>query len=209
VELNDKGFDNALFITNASQISERTVALSELIFGKHSRISYSADLADPVSISPVCFEKAVILGKSINLFSRTWDAARFREVVTAQLGVTFKKEFITLCLRRTTRKLVNHKALVDLLLSKGRGLLVKVGYLEYLTFVEQVSLMARTAVLVAVHGAGLTNSIFLPPGAAVLEISPFGFNYRAHFHQCGTVLCSLRYIIQRNRQYKERTHSAI
>ncbi len=41
-----------------------------------------------------------------------------------------------------------------------------------LTFAQQVEAMARTAVLVGVHGAGLVNSLFLPKGSAVIELLP-------------------------------------
>jgi hypothetical protein len=180
VELNDKGFDNAIFLAHRHQMSDWALAVARLALGGDVHMSYSPDLADLASRAPVCFEKAVVLGKSINIFSGTWDAVRFREVVTAQLGVTFRKDTITLCLRRNVRRLFDHGALVDLLESKSRGLPVKVAYFEDLTFLEQVLLMSRTAILVAVHGAGLTNSIFLPVGAAVLEISPFRFNYNLY-----------------------------
>uniref|UniRef100_A0A0G4FLN5 Glycosyltransferase 61 catalytic domain-containing protein n=1 Tax=Chromera velia CCMP2878 TaxID=1169474 RepID=A0A0G4FLN5_9ALVE len=40
---------------------------------------------------------------------------------------------------------------------------------------EQAELMAETDVLVTVHGAGLTNGMFLSQNAAVIEIFPFAF----------------------------------
>jgi hypothetical protein len=36
----------------------------------------------------------------------------------------------------------------------------------------QVELFSRTSVLIGMHGAGFTNSIFMPPGGAIVEIVP-------------------------------------
>lgn len=47
--------------------------------------------------------------------------------------------------------------------------------MEDLSFARQVDLMRETAVLAAPHGAGLTNMLFCPEGAAVLEIADLGF----------------------------------
>merc|ERR1712048_1184105 len=41
-------------------------------------------------------------------------------------------------------------------------------------FAAQVEVVAHTRVLVGAHGQGLFNLIFLPPGAAVVEIPPCG-----------------------------------
>lgn len=42
--------------------------------------------------------------------------------------------------------------------------------MEDLTFPEQVSLMQKVRYLVSVHGAGLTNMMFMPEGSSVLEL---------------------------------------
>ena len=47
--------------------------------------------------------------------------------------------------------------------------------MEELDFAAQVALMRSTAVLVAPHGAGLTNMIFCPRGAHIVEIADLGF----------------------------------
>ncbi|GGK38262.1 glycosyltransferase family 61 protein [Salinarimonas ramus] len=69
------------------------------------------------------------------------------------------------------RHLLSEDALRPLLEARGFTL-VK---MEDLGFAEQVALMRRTRVLVAPHGAGLTNMMFCPPGAQIVEIGDPGF----------------------------------
>lgn len=47
--------------------------------------------------------------------------------------------------------------------------------MEDLSFEHQIALMKQTAVLFAPHGAGLTNMMFCPPGAHVVEIADLSF----------------------------------
>jgi hypothetical protein len=47
--------------------------------------------------------------------------------------------------------------------------------MEALSFSEQRALMGRTRALAGPHGAGLTNQLFCPAGASVLEIADLGF----------------------------------
>ena len=50
--------------------------------------------------------------------------------------------------------------------------------LAHLSFAEQIEVMSRTDVLAAVHGAGLTHAMFLPPEASVVELLPPGFGHK-------------------------------
>lgn len=43
---------------------------------------------------------------------------------------------------------------------------------EDLTFDEQVSLMQESSVLISIHGAALTNMVFMPAGGAIVELLP-------------------------------------
>ena len=42
---------------------------------------------------------------------------------------------------------------------------------EDMSFVEQMTLAASASILAGVHGAGLTNMLFMPPGSKVLELT--------------------------------------
>jgi capsular polysaccharide biosynthesis protein len=68
--------------------------------------------------------------------------------------------------RARKRRIVNEAAVADLLSQSG----FQIVYAEELTFEQQVKLCSRTRYLVSNHGAGLTNMLFLPAGAAVLEL---------------------------------------
>lgn len=66
----------------------------------------------------------------------------------------------------STRRILNEKALFDALLPFG---FEKV-YLENLSIADQAALFASAELIVAPHGAGLTNLIFCDPGTKVIEI---------------------------------------
>ncbi|UOQ97071.1 glycosyltransferase family 61 protein [Hymenobacter sp. 5317J-9] len=68
--------------------------------------------------------------------------------------------------RQRLRRLLNETAIEPLLTQYGFETL----YFEELSFAEQVRLMTETTVLVGVHGANLTNMLFMRPGATVVEL---------------------------------------
>ena len=45
------------------------------------------------------------------------------------------------------------------------------------TFEEQFELFSSHGILIAPHGAGLTNTMFLPPGAVVMEMFPYHMHH--------------------------------
>lgn len=69
------------------------------------------------------------------------------------------------------RKMIDEAALEAALIDRGFDVLRP----ERLTVAEQVALMRETSVLVGPSGAALTNAIFLPDGAKVIEIAPENF----------------------------------
>ena len=52
---------------------------------------------------------------------------------------------------------------------------VWVGELDDMSFVEQVRLLQKTSIFVAVHGAAHTLMMFLPPQAIIVEIMPYKY----------------------------------
>ena len=72
--------------------------------------------------------------------------------------------------KKIFRTFQNEKELIKMLES-GKKMSVEVADLSEMSFDEQVLLMRRTSILIGAHGAGLTNLIFLPPQAIVVELS--------------------------------------
>ena len=73
--------------------------------------------------------------------------------------------------RASLRRLVNEDGIWPILEAAGFERVL----MEEFSFEAQVALMRETAVLVAPHGAGLTNMIFCPPGTHVVELADLGF----------------------------------
>jgi hypothetical protein len=65
------------------------------------------------------------------------------------------------------RRLLGEEALAPALRRAGFDLVA----MEALSLSDQIALMARTQVLLAPHGAGLTNMLFCPPGTRIGEIA--------------------------------------
>lgn len=66
------------------------------------------------------------------------------------------------------RTIVNEKSLITKLKNIG----VEIYCFDKLSFVEQVIIMMDTYCLVSIHGAALTNMMFMPEGGSILEILP-------------------------------------
>lgn len=64
------------------------------------------------------------------------------------------------------RKIVNEEQLVKMLQEKGFYCIA----LETLSWKEQVALFRYCEVLFSIHGAGLANCVFMPPGGTVIEV---------------------------------------
>ncbi|CAI5482264.1 unnamed protein product [Closterium sp. Yama58-4] len=47
---------------------------------------------------------------------------------------------------------------------------------------EQMALFQHTALFISMHGASLSNLIFLPPGSSILELFPLKFHSEAYNH---------------------------
>ena len=64
------------------------------------------------------------------------------------------------------RRLLNEEEILPVLKDYG----YEVVFAEELSFVEQVKLFANTSSFISLHGAGLTNLMFMPLGSKVMEI---------------------------------------
>ena len=74
--------------------------------------------------------------------------------------------------RQNIRKIANERDLIDLLTKLGFETI----FFEDFTFEEQVKIMMETAVMISVHGANLTNMLFMNPGSLVIELMNKNFN---------------------------------
>src|SRR5262249_57485244 len=103
----------------------------------------------------------------------------FRRFVLDGLGFPFQTgQHVTLIRRgrsegRTaTRQIDNEGALLRALESAIGSSAVQVVDFAECSYVEQIRTVLDSRVLIGVTGAGLTNLVWLPPGAAVVEIVP-------------------------------------
>ncbi|KAL0380132.1 UNVERIFIED_CONTAM: Alpha-1,3-arabinosyltransferase XAT2 [Sesamum angustifolium] len=103
--------------------------------------------------------------------------------------------------RKKTRHLVNEGEVTNLGRSLGFDVVVR-------EMGGQVSLVARFVnsfdVMVGVHGAGLTNMVFLPKNAVVIQIVPLGLDFLAkHYFQLPAKDMKLKYL-----EYKVRLNES-
>jgi len=81
----------------------------------------------------------------------------------------------------TKRRIVNEAEVTDYLKREG----FEVVFWEKLSFSEQVQVAAQATILIGLHGAGLTNMMFMSPQSTVLELTRtrednFCYEYLAH-----------------------------
>lgn len=131
----------------------------------------------------MCSSKGVFTGIQPRLFTGIADSSAFRLHAWALAGVDVKDQHthypprkIVVLARDFTRELKPHTPMFSLL--KATGLTVQWEQkLGKLTFEEQVQLMANAGIVIGAHGAALTNIMFAPSHAAVIELTPHLFNW--------------------------------
>ncbi|KAK9837380.1 hypothetical protein WJX84_006958, partial [Apatococcus fuscideae] len=115
---------------------------------------------------------------------------------TPELGQAFRKQAfldqkllapskapmtITLLSAHGGEEVINRQELLGMLQEVGQKLGMRVRpytVTPQAPFQSHLTAMARTGLLVSRHGPMMASSIFLPPGAAVLELLPFNWNWK-------------------------------
>lgn len=109
--------------------------------------------------------------------------ARDHPAATQWLNATLRKKILTTSDHKSpnkiyisrskakSRRVINENDIWEVLKEAGFEKVC----CEELSFLEQAAFFANASVIVAPHGAGLTNMIFAPPTTKVVEIFPKGF----------------------------------
>lgn len=78
------------------------------------------------------------------------------------------------------RKVMNEVEVMGILKSRGFECIET----DSMLFADQVQLFSECDTLISIHGAALTNMLFMPPGSKIFEIYPAGFTKRDFFNAC-------------------------
>jgi len=116
----------------------------------------------PRLLAPSRLARIASYNPSVMRELRTVLLAKFPIIPTANLG---DRIYISRA-RAPRRKVLNETEVTACLRELGFAVV----QLEDYGFAEQVSIMARARYLVSIHGAGLTNMLFMPTGSKVLEL---------------------------------------
>jgi Glycosyltransferase 61 len=132
-----------------------------------------------------------VAGRGLTWFEKPEDAAvlRSRLLDRLELNSTWRhlssaeqhhQQTITIVNRKGTRRLVNVDNITSALREAYPSALIQTLYMEDMAPMEQFALWSQQSIVIAPHGAGLTNSMFLPPGNASAVIEIFPRHYFAH-----------------------------
>ena len=173
-------FTDVMVPTAAASVSLWQRGLLEVLFGASASLVFEGGVQEEPPSAVRCFERLVVSGRSYELVAGAADAQRLREAVAERfphLGSLHHQQpqHVTLFLRTTSRSFRNEREVITVAEQRAEaaGLALRVvrDWGASTPFEEQLRVMATTALLVAAHGAALTNALFLPPASAVLEVS--------------------------------------
>ena len=82
---------------------------------------------------------------------------------------------IVLCSREHNRLIINELDLSMAIARQFKKQVIRVSMATH-TLKEQIQLVSRASALIGMHGSMLILAMFLPPGAKLIELFPFGIN---------------------------------
>lgn len=139
-----------------------------------------------------CFPGAVVglkyhgnLALNASDIPRGYSMSKFRQFLRESYG--FKKSHVSqiekpallLISRKERRIIINQDEVINMIQELGFRV-VKTTPNEMLDLDKFAHLVNWCSVLVGVHGAGLTNELFLPNGAVVVQVIPLGLDWAAN-----------------------------
>lgn len=135
-----------------------------------------------------------IVTGNYNCFLLASLAARFRLAAESELTISpvaGRRVWVSRA-RANKRKIANEEELRPILAAHG----FEVVNLEDSTFSEQVELFRHTSIIAGLHGAGLTNMLFMPAGAKVVEIRRRGdTNSNCYYSMASSLKLSYYYLL--------------
>lgn len=137
-----------------------------------SRIIQTACTADKLVIAIT--NRSLDLGNQINDPINKESYLFTRNLFSHKLQHSSQSEKRRLYIKRgsvSRRKLINEIEVIQLLEQYGFESVV----MDNKTVQEQAELFFKAEVVVALHGAALTNLLFIEPGTKVIELAPFGY----------------------------------
>ena len=115
-------------------------------------------------------------GPIVNKTVNGHDVREASDFIMRRLGITplqpLEQQVVSVFVRERNRKIVNQDELVSAL-ERRFSLPVKLVSMEHNDFREQVLILSRTALAIGLHGSIMIMGIFLPPGAALIELYPY------------------------------------
>ncbi|KAI7751139.1 hypothetical protein M8C21_008256, partial [Ambrosia artemisiifolia] len=185
-----------LYITSRvfkSQVQFILVDYNPSLVKKYERIFSSLSrynvLNPMMNMSVHCFPGAVVglkshgfLGINSSEVPKGNSMIEFRKFLGIAYGLKITNVSNTaprllLVSRRKTRSFLNEDELVDMMEELGFDVVVVRSPKKMSNLERFAKLVSTCSVLVGAHGAGLTNQVFLPTGAVVVQVVPLGLEW--------------------------------
>ena len=121
-----------------------------------------------------CFDKNLMCGMSKFIQEKVGDSKNHKVIKRLYISRQHAKQ----------RKVSNEDEVIELVKKYGFEVLVteKIPYKEVLAIYKNVNM------LVTLHGAGLTNMLFMPPGCRILELRRQGDAHNNYFYSLSDIL---------------------
>ena len=155
---------------------------------------YFIDDIRMIAERPICFEKAIIPGASLNLGDGLLTSSIFKELALQTKGLNVNDEernLITIFNQKSRRNILNLHEIIKVIedeeisfRSKANTLPLKVSVVKFEEsddFKVQALQFAKSRIFITSHGSALIHSLFMQQGGVVIEVNPYQFNYPIDF----------------------------
>jgi capsular polysaccharide biosynthesis protein len=127
-------------------------------------------------------EQCYIPNMSISGKPSKKELSLIRDTLLEKNIINFQKMDIGIIIKRNEyeRHLINFDEVYNHLINKYKNIEWKI--FENLNITETIKLFSKCKIIIAPHGAGLTNMLFAPNGCSIIELMPYSDPNECYFH---------------------------